>query len=126
MSQKHTYAEIAASWALWNEYVNTDATMTREEFDALNVAQKVALQVEAFGPGTASQPFATTYRAAYINRGAGTVLTTPEQSGLADAELRAAAHAEAMRAGLIGADAEANQLSEDEFAAALVVGEWTE
>lgn len=45
-----TYAEIAASWALWNEYVNTDATMTREEFDALTIEQRIALQVEAFGP----------------------------------------------------------------------------
>lgn len=49
MSQQHTYAEIAADWVLWNEFVNTDAAMTREEFDALTVEQKVALQVEAFG-----------------------------------------------------------------------------
>lgn len=45
-----TYAEIANDWNLWNEYVNTDATMSREEFDALTTEQKVALQVEAFGP----------------------------------------------------------------------------
>ena len=44
-----TYAQVAADWNLWNEFVNTDATMTREEFDALTVEQKVALQVEAFG-----------------------------------------------------------------------------
>lgn len=50
MSQQHTYTEIAANWALWNEYVNTDATMSRDEFDSLTTEQKVALQVEAFGP----------------------------------------------------------------------------
>lgn len=53
MSQQHTYAEIAANWALWNEFVNGDATMTRDEFDALTAEQKVALQVEAFGPESA-------------------------------------------------------------------------
>lgn len=45
-----TYEQIANDWALWNEFVNTDATMSRDEFDALTVEQKVALQVEAFGP----------------------------------------------------------------------------
>ena len=49
MSKQHTYAEIAADWSLWNEFVNVDATMTREEFDSLTIEQKVALQVEAFG-----------------------------------------------------------------------------
>lgn len=49
VSAKHTYAEIASNFALWNEFVNTDAAMTREEFDAMTVEQKVALQVEAFG-----------------------------------------------------------------------------
>ncbi len=68
----------------------------------------------------------TTYRAAYLARGAGVVLTRPEHAGLSDAELRAAALAEAMRAGLIGDDAEANQLTAEQFADALVVGDWTE
>lgn len=54
MSQQHTYAEIAADWALWNEFVNTDATMDRDEFDELTVEQKVALQVEMFGSEPAS------------------------------------------------------------------------
>jgi hypothetical protein len=49
MSQQHTYAEIANNWALWNEFVNTDGTMTREEFEAMSEADKVSLQVEAFG-----------------------------------------------------------------------------
>lgn len=49
MSQA-TYTEIANNFALWNEFVNTDATMGRDEFDALTTEEKVALQVEAFGP----------------------------------------------------------------------------
>lgn len=49
MSQQHTYAEIANDWALWNEFMNTDATMTREEFDSMSTAEKVGLQVDAFG-----------------------------------------------------------------------------
>lgn len=49
MSQ-HTYAETAADWDLWNEYVNTDAAMDRAEFDALTTEQKVKLQIAAFGP----------------------------------------------------------------------------
>ena len=55
MSQQHTYAEIAANWNLWIELVDTNATMTREEFDALTVEQKVAMQVEAFGPEQAAE-----------------------------------------------------------------------
>jgi len=50
MSQQHTYAEIAADWSLWIQYVDTDATMTRDEFDAMPLNQKIAIQVEAFGP----------------------------------------------------------------------------
>ena len=49
MSAQHTYAEIAADWFLWIEYVDPDGTMSRDEFDALTIEQKVALQVEAFG-----------------------------------------------------------------------------
>jgi hypothetical protein len=49
MSQA-TYTEIANDWSLWNEFVNTDAAMSRDEFDTLTIEQKVALQVEAFGP----------------------------------------------------------------------------
>lgn len=49
MSSQHTYAEIAADWTLWNEFVNVDAAMSREEFDGLTIEQKVAMQVEMFG-----------------------------------------------------------------------------
>ena len=51
---KATYTEIANDWNLWNEFVNTDAAMSRDEFDALTTEQKVALQVEAFGPEQAA------------------------------------------------------------------------
>lgn len=50
MSQKHTYAEIASDWNLWNEFVNTGAEMSREEFEVLSLEAKIALQVQAFGP----------------------------------------------------------------------------
>ena len=50
MNIKITYAEIANNWNLWIEYVDQDGTMTREEFDAMTADQKIALQVEAFGP----------------------------------------------------------------------------
>ena len=45
-----TYEQCATDWTLWTQYVDTDATMTREEFDALSVEAKIAMQVEAFGP----------------------------------------------------------------------------
>ena len=50
MSRTHTYAEIANSWTLWREYVDLDAAMTIEEFDAMNTADRIAAQIEAFGP----------------------------------------------------------------------------
>lgn len=49
MSSQHTYEEIANSYSLWIEYVDTDAAMTEEEFEALSTEEKVKLQVEAFG-----------------------------------------------------------------------------
>ncbi|MCR5860189.1 hypothetical protein [Mesorhizobium sp. J428] len=59
-----TYAEIAASWDIWIEYVDTDATMTAEEFDAMSIEDKVALQVVAFGAEIPSP----TERAAVVDR----------------------------------------------------------
>jgi hypothetical protein len=50
MSQKNTYAEIANSFDLWAEFVDPDATITEGEFNAMTTEQKVALQVQAFGP----------------------------------------------------------------------------
>lgn len=45
-----TYEQIAADFRLWNDYMDTGAVMTRDEFDALSVAEKLQLQVDAFGP----------------------------------------------------------------------------
>jgi hypothetical protein len=45
-----TYEQIAANFNLWQEYVDQDATMSQEEFDAMTIEQKVNLQIEAFGP----------------------------------------------------------------------------
>lgn len=50
MSTNFTYAQIAADFQLWGEFVDTSAEMTEEEFDAMSVEDKIALQVEAFGP----------------------------------------------------------------------------
>ena len=49
MSKQHTYEQIANDYALWVEFVDVDAAMTREEFEALSTEEKVDLQVEAFG-----------------------------------------------------------------------------
>ena len=45
-----TYTQIARSFDLWQEYVDTTGATSREEFDAMSHADRVALQVEAFGP----------------------------------------------------------------------------
>ena len=50
MSREHTYNEIASNYSLWQQYVDTGAEMSREEFDAMSIEQRVAIQVEAFGP----------------------------------------------------------------------------
>lgn len=47
---RHTYNETASDFRLWQEFVDPDATMTESEFDAMTVDEKVALQIEAFGP----------------------------------------------------------------------------
>lgn len=45
-----TYEEIAKNWSLWIEYVDPNGEMTKEEFDALSVEEKIEIQVAAFGP----------------------------------------------------------------------------
>lgn len=52
----HTYAQIADDFELWQEYVDTDGTTSRKEFDAMTHADRVALQVETFGPEPAPVP----------------------------------------------------------------------
>ena len=36
-----TNEEIARDWNLWIEYVDPDATMTREEFDAMSIEERL-------------------------------------------------------------------------------------
>ena len=50
----HTNIQIAADWALWREYFDTGATMTRDEFAALTQAERVVMLVEAFGTDRAA------------------------------------------------------------------------
>jgi len=66
-----------------------------------------------------------TYRAAMYTepRSVGVVLTAPEHAALSDADLIAEAMAEAGRAGLFGGE---DKLTEAEFRARVIVGEWTE
>jgi hypothetical protein len=47
--QKKTNREIAKSWDLWQEYINPDGTMTRDEFDAMSVDERVDFIVDCFG-----------------------------------------------------------------------------
>jgi hypothetical protein len=73
----------------------------------------------------------TTYRAAYyLNatsaNASGLVLTLPEHASMTDDALKAEAADEARRAGLIGTDRDAGQVSETEFSDCLHIGDWTE
>ena len=46
---QHTNTEIATNYALWVEYVDTDGTTTKDEFDSMSTEQKLALIGAAFG-----------------------------------------------------------------------------
>ena len=45
-----TYAETAASLDLWREHVDPEMAFSDEEFEAMPIEQRVAHQVETFGP----------------------------------------------------------------------------
>jgi hypothetical protein len=45
----HTYSEIANDHTLWGQYVDTAGLDSREKFDAMTEAEKLAVQVECFG-----------------------------------------------------------------------------
>lgn len=49
MATKYTNAEIAANLNLWNEYFNTSAMMTDEEFHAMSYDERLKMLVDAFG-----------------------------------------------------------------------------
>jgi len=44
-----TYAEIANNWQLWMDHVDPSATMSRDEFDALSINERIAMIVACFG-----------------------------------------------------------------------------
>lgn len=50
MSSRYSYEQIAEDFALWSEFVDPNAWMTKEEFDELSTIQKVKIQTDAFGP----------------------------------------------------------------------------
>ncbi len=45
----YTNAEIASDLNLWNEYFNTSALMTDEEFHAMSYDQRLQMLIDAFG-----------------------------------------------------------------------------
>lgn len=47
---KPTYREIASSYPLWQEYVDTDGRMTEGEFNATPIENLIQMQEDAFGP----------------------------------------------------------------------------
>jgi len=51
----HTYSEIANDYALWSEYVDTAGMDTRERFDSMTQAEKVAIQEDCFGLESAAR-----------------------------------------------------------------------
>ncbi|MTK63029.1 MAG: hypothetical protein F8N15_00405 [Methanobacterium sp.] len=71
----------------------------------------------------------TTYRAAYYQWAADqgqTVLTTPDPSGLAAADLIEAAVAEAYNGDFANKDGDESRLNEVDLRAGLRIGEWTD
>ena len=52
--KRYTMTEIAEDSNLWGEYVDTQATMTEEQFNALSIEEKVQMQREMF-PGDAAE-----------------------------------------------------------------------
>ena len=49
MDNDPTYEQTANSWGIWAEYVDPEATMTEQEFDAMSTQEKIELQTEIFG-----------------------------------------------------------------------------
>ena len=71
----------------------------------------------------------TTYRAAYwvaADSQSDIRLTGEQHANLTDEALRTEARAEAVRSGLIGSDADANQITEEQFSDGLRIGQYKE
>jgi hypothetical protein len=47
----HTHYELATDWDLWRQYIDRDATMTVEQFQATPINERIKLIRETFGPG---------------------------------------------------------------------------
>lgn len=45
----YTYSEISNDWNLWCDYVDPDASMTEDEFDAMTVEERIQMMIEMFG-----------------------------------------------------------------------------
>ena len=45
-----TYREIAHEYKLWGEYVDPEGTMDEQEFENMSEGEKIALQVDIWGP----------------------------------------------------------------------------
>jgi len=45
----YTYSEIANDFTLWGQYVDTAGLDSRERFDGMTVADKIAFQKDCFG-----------------------------------------------------------------------------
>ena len=45
-----TYADIAANLDMWREYADPDMAISDEQFEAMSINERIALQVETFGP----------------------------------------------------------------------------
>jgi hypothetical protein len=46
------YQTICTDWRVWQEYADPHATMTRDEWVALSIPERMAMLTEAFGPKT--------------------------------------------------------------------------
>jgi hypothetical protein len=47
----HTLYELATDWNLWRKYIDREATMTAEQFQATPIEERIKLIRETFGPG---------------------------------------------------------------------------
>lgn len=43
-----SYSQIASDFRLWGEYFDTSAEMSRDEFEAMSLVEKIALLESAF------------------------------------------------------------------------------
>lgn len=55
MNNPPTYEQTACGWGLWCEYVDPAGIMTEQEFDAMPIQEKIALQIACFGDEEAQE-----------------------------------------------------------------------